>query len=128
VASFDSPSPSSTVLSLRGNFSFRATEVAATGSGGATAAPSATPAANGSPGTTALTTAPTTNAVTATSATASSPMARRLSRNWRHDVRLAAANSSGGSTTGRIQPGSMFGIARSGTKASTRPNASSITG
>jgi hypothetical protein len=58
VTSLNSPSPSRMEISRRGSPSDPATAVAATGSGGATSAPSANAAAIGSPGTIAWATAP----------------------------------------------------------------------
>ncbi len=91
VTSLKSPSPSRMETRRRGSPRAPATEVAATGSGGATSAPSATAAASEIPGTTALATAATAAVVTKTSATASRKIGRLLTANCRHEVRWAVA-------------------------------------
>lgn len=95
--------------------------MAATGSGGATSAPSATAAASGSPGTTAFATAATAAVVTKTRATASSRIGRTLAANWRQEVRCAEAYSSGGNTSGRMYSGGMSTFGTTGSSAITTP-------
>jgi hypothetical protein len=91
VASLTRLSPSRIATMRRGMPTRRAIVVAATASGGATTAPSARPAASGTPGTTAQTTTPTSTAVNTTAPTARMPMACRLARKSTRDVRIAAA-------------------------------------
>lgn len=95
--------------------------MAATGSGGATSAPSATAAAIGSPGTTALATAATAAVVTNTRATASRRMGRTLAANCRQEVRCTEAYSSGGSTSGRMNSGGTSTFGTAGTSARITP-------
>ena len=68
----------------------RATALAATASGGATIAPSAMPAASGSPGITAQATSPTANVVNTTRPTDSSAIGPRSRRKSSSDVWIAA--------------------------------------
>src|SRR6478752_2567152 len=79
VASLTSDSPSRTVTTRRGSPIRRAIVVAATASGGATTAPSANAAANGT-GSSSQVTRPTPRAVNTTRPTERNPIARRLSR------------------------------------------------
>ena len=67
----------------------RAIAVAATASGGATTAPSATPAASPRPGTTAAATAPAASAETSVSPTES----MRIGRRWIRNAGSEAANA-----------------------------------
>ncbi len=96
VASLSRDSPSRMVVTRRGRPMLRATEVAATASGGATMAPSAMATANGIGSSSQATTA-TPTAVNSTRPTESPRMAARLARMSSSDVDSAAAYSSGGS-------------------------------
>ncbi len=116
VTSLKSPSPSRIDTRRRGSPSCPATAVAATGSGGATRAPSAKAAASGRPGTIELATAATASVVTNTRATASRKIGRLFAVNCLHEVRRTAAYSNGGSSAGRIRSG---GMSTFGTKSST---------
>jgi hypothetical protein len=80
VASLSSPSPWMRVISRGGRPTRRPTASAATGSGGATAAPSAMPAASVAPGRTASKPTPMSTAVTSTSSTDRLTTVRRLRR------------------------------------------------
>ncbi|GAA3067599.1 hypothetical protein GCM10020000_59950 [Streptomyces olivoverticillatus] len=91
VTSLKSPSPSRMETRRRGSPTEPATAVAATGSGGATSAPSTTAAASEMPGTIAWATAATAAVVTNTRATASRKIGRRLAWNCRQEVRCADA-------------------------------------
>ena len=105
-----------------------ATAVAATGSGGATSAPSATAAASGRPGTIALATAATAGVVTNTRATASRKIGRLFAANCRHEVRRTAAYSNGGSSSGQDQVGRDVHVRHEGSSASTMPSSVISTG
>ena len=105
VASLNSDSPSSTVTTRRGSPARRATATAATASGGATMAPSASAAANGISGITSCSTNATANAVTSTMPMASWVMARSSRRIAMTEDSTAAANSSGGSSTDSTSSG-----------------------
>jgi len=74
----------------RGTASRRAIVVAATGSVGATIAPSAKAAAHGRPSTTSCATTATATVVASTSPTAASEMPRRLARRLRRSAKNAA--------------------------------------
>ncbi len=91
VASLNSPSACRTVSSRRGIRTRPATASTATGSGGATMAPSATAAVSPIPGTSSHTAPATAAIVATTNATASSRMLRQRARNTDHDVRCAVA-------------------------------------
>ena len=116
VASLKRPSLCSTESSLRGIRTGPATASTATGSGGATIAPRAMAAEIPIPGTSAAAVPATAATVATTSATARNAMLRHRARNNAHDVRWAAAKSSGGRNSGRISSGSR-------SKRSGRPGA-----
>ena len=80
-------SPSSTVTMRLGRRKSFSTEVAATASGGATMAPSATAAAQGRSGTRSLAVTAMTEAVNSTAPSASSRIGRRLNRKAGQSVR-----------------------------------------
>src|SRR6185437_1112664 len=96
VASLNRPSVWSTPTIRRGMRKGPATASTATGSGGATAAPSAMAAVRVIPGTMAAAVAATAVIVTATNAIARPTIARQRARNSDQDVRWAVANSKGG--------------------------------
>src|SRR4051812_40925030 len=123
VASLNSPSLCSTVSSRRGIRTGPATASTATGSGGATIAPSATAAVRPRPGTSAAAVAATAATVATTSATARKAIERQRERNSAHDVRCAVANSSGGRNNGRIRSGSSANVSgRPGANATASPS------
>ncbi len=126
VASLNIPSPSSRVTSRPGSRSRRATAVAATGSGGETTAPSTN--AGPQPRPMRCATTATMPAVTVVRPTARTRIGRAFSRKSRAVARWVAANSSGGSTTGRIRSGSMRSAGTPGTSGTSRPNIVSSTG
>ncbi len=97
VASLNSDSPSRIVTTRRGSPIRRPIAVAATASGGATTAPSASATAQEIPGRIACTTAPTPTVVKTTSPIESSRIGRRLALKSTSEVCWAAAYSSGGS-------------------------------
>jgi len=97
AASLNRLSPSSSRTILRGIATRRATAVAATASGGATIAPSAMPAASGSPGITSQATRPTPAAVNRTSPTDSTAIGPRSRLKSTSEVWIAVEYSSGGS-------------------------------
>ena len=105
VASLNSDSPSSTVTRLRGRPTRRANATAATASGGATIAPSASAAANGRPGITMVITNATVNAVSRTSTTDSWKIGRISCRIATAEDSKAAAYSSGGNSTASTTSG-----------------------
>jgi hypothetical protein len=80
VASLSSPSPWMRVISFGGSPTLRPTDSAATGSGGATAAPSAMPAASVAPVTNSSKPTPISTAVTSTSSTDRLTTVRRFRR------------------------------------------------
>ena len=80
VASFSRPSPWMSVISFGGKPTRRPTDSAATGSGGATHAPSAMPADNVTPATKASSANPISTAVTSTSTTDRLTTVRRVRR------------------------------------------------
>ena len=90
VASLSSPSPWTSVMSFGGSPTLRPTASAATGSGGATLAPSAMPAARVTPGTNRWKPAPMASAVTSTSTTDRLTTVRRLRRMASSDESSAA--------------------------------------
>ena len=123
VASLNSPSLCSTDSRRRGICTGPATASTATGSGGATMAPSATAPVSPRPGTSAAAVPATAATVSATSATARKAIVRHRARKSAHDVRWAVANSSGGRSSGRIRSGSRSNESgRPGTKATTIPS------
>lgn len=79
-------------------------------------------AAIGTPGYQAWNTAATAAAVATTNPTARRAIGPQFSANCRHDVRRAAAYSSGGSTSGRIRSGGMWIFGANGISATTHPN------
>lgn len=79
-----------TVCSRAGMPARRPIAMAATASGGATIAPKANAAANGSPGTTACITTPTSSAVARTRPTDSRPMDRAFARKSSRLASMAA--------------------------------------
>ena len=91
AASLSRLSPSRMRTIRRGMPTLRATDVAATASGGATTAPSASPAASGSPGTTAQVTRPTAIVVNATRPIDRVAIAERLARMSINEVCTASA-------------------------------------
>ncbi len=103
VASFSRPSPWISVIRLPGRPTLRPTARAATGSGGATAAPSATPTASVAPDTQRSKPRPMSSAVTSTSDTDRLITVRRLRRMSSSEDSRAALYSSGGMTQVRIR-------------------------
>ena len=91
VASLSRLSPSRMDTSRRGMPTRRPMVVAATASGGATIAPSASPAASDTFGSNSQAMTPTTIVVKTTAPTARMPMACRLARTSTSEVRKAAA-------------------------------------
>ena len=126
-ASFTRLSPSSTVTIRRGMGRRWRTEAAATASGGATTAPSAMAAAQGSSGRMSLITTATQAVVNSTQPTASSRMGRRLKRNSRQSVRQALAWRRGGRKKASASVGSSETRGRPGMKASAMPPITSTT-
>jgi hypothetical protein len=106
VASLSSPSPWIRVSSRGGRPTLRPTASAATGSGGATAAPSAIPAASVAPVTNSSKPTPISSAVTSTSSTDRLTTVRRLRRIADSEESSAALYSSGGRIRVSARPGS----------------------
>ncbi len=90
VASLNRLSPTSTVITRRGSPRRRPMDTAATASGGATTAASASAAGSGRPGTSHQATSPTHAMVNSTSPTASSAIGRMFALIWTAELASAA--------------------------------------
>ena len=121
-------SPSITETIRRGTASRRATVVAATGSVGATIAPSANAAAHGRSSISACATTATVHIVASTSPIASIEIARISRLRSCRFAKNAAEYSSGGRKITSTSSGSSSTSGRPGTKPSTRPPATSTIG
>jgi hypothetical protein len=127
VASLSRLSPSSKVLSRRGNVTRCSTARADTASGGDTIAPRATHAAHGKLGTSSLAANATTAVVNSTAPIASSKMPPRWRRNDACAVNHAPSISSGGRKITSTSSGSSSTTGKPGMNASAPPPASRAT-
>jgi len=105
-----------------------ATDSTATGSGGATMAPSAMAAGTPIPGIISHAAPATAAVLMTTSATASMISVRHRTRNTAHELRWAVANSSGGRKMGRISSGSISRSGKPGMKVRATARRSIRTG
>ena len=128
VASLSSDSASRMVTTCRGRPILRATDVAATASGGATMAPAASASGQPSSGTSSLTTAPTPKVVTTTSPTDSSRTVRALVRTSINEVWIAAEYSRGGNRPNSTISGVRWMWSSAGRKEPATPSAMSSSG
>src|SRR5699024_4348597 len=127
VASLTRLSPSRIVTIRRGIPTRRAIDVAATASGGATTAPSASAAVRGT-GRIHHATRPTPMVVKTTSPTESKPIGRLLRRKSISDVRMAAAYSKGGRNPINTRSGVSATSGMNGTYEPTNPATTSSSG
>ena len=121
AASLNRPSDCSVDMIRRGIETVPATASTATGSGGASIAPSAMAAAIEIPGMRNRADPATAATVTPTRATAMPRIVRQRIENSAHDVFCAAAKSSGGRNRGRMSSGSIVISAKVGMKAPAMP-------
>ncbi len=121
VASLTRLSPSRIVTIRRGMPTFRAMEVAATASGGATTAPRAIAAANEIDGTISHVTKPTAKVHASTKPTESHIRASLVEAKSISEVRIAAAYSRGGSSPTSTSSGSSSNDGTPGTNEATMP-------
>ena len=128
AASLKRPSLCSTVISRRGMCTRPATDSTATGSGGATMAPSAMAAGIPMPGIMSHAAPATTAVEITTRATASMMSVRHRTRKTAQELRWAVANSSGGRKMGRISSGGIWISGNPGMNVSATARSSIRTG
>lgn len=127
VASLSSDSPSRIVTTRRGNPALRATATAATASGGATMAPTANAAANGT-GSSPMITSATPTAQNSTNPIDNHPIALRFALKSTSEVFTAAAYSSGGRKPNSAISAVSSGSGNHGSYDTTAPTRSSSRG